>query len=71
MTMTPVKSSNIHSVGYDAPTETMRVRFLSGATHQYRPVPGWAHRSFVNAPSIGSHFAEHVRGRYESKRVDK
>jgi KTSC domain len=69
MTMTPVKSTNLHSLGYDPEAKLMRVKFRSGATHEYTGVPAAAHQAFLTAPSLGSHFANHVRGKYPSTKL--
>jgi KTSC domain len=71
-----VKSSNIDSIGYDPATEEMEVRFLPhkdgepGRAYSYAAVPYDKYREFLNAPSVGSHFAVHVRACYESHRID-
>lgn len=49
----PVKSSLIDAVGYDAPTQTLRVRFHSGCTYDYQNVTGVLHAQIISAPSIG------------------
>lgn len=49
----PVKSSQVTAIGWDAPTQTMRVRFKSGATYDYQRVPGELHAQIISAPSIG------------------
>lgn len=49
----PVKSSQVVAIGYDAPTQTMRVRFHSGSTYDYANVPGELHAQIISAPSIG------------------
>ena len=65
MEMTPVTSSNLHSVGYDPATKDMHVRFHSGNTATYRNVPPETHQAFVSAPSVGKHFHQHIKGRYQ------
>lgn len=63
MTMQPVESSNIHSVGYDAATETMRVRFRSGKTYDYPGTKPDEHTRFMEAKSKGGHFSKVFRVR--------
>lgn len=70
MTMTKVKSSNIHSIGYDPATLTMRVQFRGGKVRQYSGVPAESHQSFLHSESIGGHFAAHIRGRYNGQPVE-
>ena len=69
MDMQPVKSSNIHSIGYDEPSKTMRVKYHTGDTYQFHNVPPDAHEAFANASSPGAHFAMYMRGRYPSKNL--
>lgn len=59
--MTPVKSSNIKAIGYDAKSHTLTVQFNSG-TYDYHGVPADVHSALMKAESVGSHFHEHVRG---------
>lgn len=69
--MTPVKSSNIHSVGYDEQSCVLTVRFLNGATHAYAGVPAEDHRKLMDADSVGSHFHRHILGTFKSSKVDQ
>ena len=62
MTMKPVSSSNIESVGYE--DGTMHVKFRSGKTYVFAEVPAEAHAAFVGAQSVGKHFAVHIKGKY-------
>lgn len=71
-----VKSSNIKSVAYDPATETLEVCFLPKKEgeppkfYQYANVPYDRYKAFLNAPSVGSHFAAHVRDSYICHRID-
>jgi hypothetical protein len=58
---TPVVSSNIAAIGYDADTETLEVEFVSGALYRYQGVPADAYQALMNAKSIGSHFSARIR----------
>jgi len=49
-----VVSSNIVSVGYDAPSETLEVEFMSGSIYQYYNVPQAIYDAFLRAISPGS-----------------
>jgi hypothetical protein len=69
MTMTPVKSTNIASLGYYPASKAMHVQFRSGATHELANVPAPAYAAFLKAPSLGTHFATHIRGKYASKKL--
>lgn len=59
----PVKSSQIHSIGYDAKTKTLAVQFKPrggpsevGHVYHYADVTPEGHQALLNAPSIYSHF---------------
>lgn len=67
--MTPVNSSNISAIGYDHFSNTMHVEFQSGNRYAYFDVPPDVHLNFVNADSIGSHFAKHIRFKYQTEKV--
>lgn len=66
----PVKSSNIDSVGYDAATQTMGIKFKGGAVHHYSNVPQSLHDELVGAKSVGGHFHKAVRGKFPSAQVN-
>ena len=67
-----VKSSAISEIGYDAPSETLEIKFKSsGGVYQYT---GFAQKDwdwFRLAKSIGSHFAREIAGKYPAKRVQE
>ncbi|MBN3744648.1 KTSC domain-containing protein [Burkholderia sp. Se-20373] len=63
----PVESSQIHSIGYDAESETLAVRFkdrrTGGPTSLYH-YTGFTQANFdalKGADSIGSHFYKHIK----------
>lgn len=65
--MKPVTSSTIHSIGYDPSRRLMRVDFKSGGgvtSYHYHDVPPEAHAALAGADSHGSHFHQHVRGKF-------
>jgi hypothetical protein len=66
MKRTPVNSSAIVSVGYDAEKQHMQVEFNGGRTYTYQDVPESAHEDLINADSIGKHFNQHISGRYKT-----
>jgi len=75
MERNPVKSSNIKAVGYDPATEQLEIEFhpkgdAPPRVYVYDKVPYDKYRTFLNAPSLGSHFATHIRANYESHRID-
>ena len=69
MDRTPVRSSNIRSVGYDPASSTLEVEFRSGGLYQYSGVPETIYQGFVRAASKGSYFHDHIKGRYSDRPV--
>lgn len=63
--MTPVASSQLHSVGYDPEAEELHIAFKSNPArvYVYPAVDHEAHNALMTAPSIGSHFSKHIKGR--------
>ncbi len=60
ISLAPVASSQIKSIGYDATSKTMAVQFNSGATYHYDDVPAETHSALMSAKSVGGHFHKHV-----------
>ena len=69
MNRDPVSSSNIVSVGYDAPSETLEVEFMSGSVYQYYNVPQSIYDAFNAAPSAGQFFAYQIKNAFPYSRV--
>jgi hypothetical protein len=67
--MKPVKSSNIEAVGFK--DGVLSVRFKGGNVYDYPGVTAEQHHKFVNAESVGSHFHNHIKGRFDGKKRDK
>jgi hypothetical protein len=60
-------SSNIDILGYDAKTETLYVEFhSSGTVYSYSGVKESTFDMLVNADSVGSFYARHIKGTYDS-----
>jgi hypothetical protein len=67
--MTPVVSSSLAAVGFDASVNELYVAFRNGSLYRYFQVPASVHRALLAAPSIGRSFNETVRDRYPSQRL--
>lgn len=65
MKRTPVTSSNLLSIGYDAETNTLEVEFKGGTIYQYFDVPEDEYESLMNAPSHGVYFSANIRDNYD------
>jgi hypothetical protein len=69
MKRTPVSSSNIASIGYDAATRTLEVEFNDGSVYHYFGVPQSEYAGLMAAGSHGSYLAQHIKGSYSYSRV--
>ena len=67
--MTPVESSSLSAVGFDAEVNELTVSFRNGTVYRYFQVPSSVHRALLSAPSIGRTFNETVRDRYPNQRL--
>jgi len=64
-----VASSNVASIGYDAPSQTLEVEFQNGSVYQYYNVPPGIFDAFAKAPSKGQFLAAQIRDRFPFARV--
>ena len=65
----PVASTNVVSVGYDEPTETLEVEFMNGSIYQYFNVGSELYRQLREAPSKGQFLNAYIRNAYPYSRV--
>jgi len=70
MTRSPVKSSNLKSVGYDPASRTLEVEFHSGAVHQYHDVAPEHEAKLRTHPSPGAYFHQHIRDKHKHSKPD-
>ena len=69
MNRTPVTSSNINSIGYDAQSDILEVEFVSGDIYHYFNVPEHLYQSLMNAASKGQFLNENIRYGYRYQKV--
>ena len=69
MEMTPIKSSNVKSVGFDPESKKMRVEFSNGTMYEYSDVAPHVHAELRSAESVGSYFAKNIRGKYGVEKI--
>ncbi|MCC7009587.1 MAG: KTSC domain-containing protein [Acidobacteria bacterium] len=62
--MVQVVSTSIEAIGYDADSQELFVRFLSGNTYRYHGVPPSVAAAFLAAPSKGSYFNREIKPAY-------
>lgn len=68
VTYTPVTSSNLEAVGYDAAAQRLWVKFKGGRKYRYEGVPADLHARLMAAASKGSFFAAKIRDTFEFHR---
>jgi hypothetical protein len=76
MERTPVQSSQIASIGYDAEKREMEIEFhgkkeAPGDVYRYYDVAPGTYQQMIAAKSIGSFFGKEVRGQYTYKKMDQ
>lgn len=64
-----VKSSNVESVGYDAGSRTMAVKFKSGGLYHYADVAKEEYDALRGADSVGAHLSKHVKGKFKHSKI--
>jgi DNA helicase HerA-like ATPase len=65
----PVASTNVASIGYDPPTQTLEVEFHGGRVYQYFDVPVQVYEGFMSAPSKGQFLQQSIKGLYRHARL--
>ncbi|MHC5855184.1 KTSC domain-containing protein, partial [Nostoc sp.] len=61
MLQTQVNSSDLQSVGYDATTCILEIKFHSGGIYQYFKVPESIYRGLMSASSHGKYFHAYIK----------
>lgn len=69
MLRSPVASTNIASIGYDADTETLEVEFTNGSIYQYFNVPLGLNDQLMASASKGQFLNVYIRNAYPFSRV--
>lgn len=69
MERTPVSSSNISAIGYDADNQVLEIEFISGAVYSYSDVPCGEYEGFMNADSKGKYLHANIKNRYSFTKV--
>jgi hypothetical protein len=66
MDRTPVVSSSVASVGYDAHAFVLEIEFRNGRVYRYDQVPAAAYRLLLQAPSIGEYVNQVIKPRFQA-----
>lgn len=61
ITLKPVKSSQIKSIGYDEASRELLVKFHNGGVYSYSLVPADVYEKLVASESIGKAFGSLIR----------
>jgi hypothetical protein len=64
-----VASSNIASIGYDAPSQILEVEFLSGTIYQYYGVTENVYDQLMQAGSKGRFLNTYIKNAYGYSRI--
>lgn len=67
MNRTPVRSSNIASVGYE--NGTLEIAFVDSGVYQYFNVPEHVYQGLMSAASKGRYFHDRIKDRYQTRKV--
>lgn len=64
--LSPVDSSQLHSIGHDPDTNTLAICFkakggAAGSTYHYANFTAEDFAAFKGAESLGSHFGKHIK----------
>ena len=71
MKLETVESSAIHAIGYDASQRILEIIFTGGGIYRFHRVPPVIAQQFLNTPSKGHYFLDHIRGRYPHERLGR
>jgi hypothetical protein len=69
MERTPVSSSNISAIGYDAGNQVLEVEFINGGVYSYSGIPSGEYEGFMNADSKGKYLQANIKNRYSFIRL--
>lgn len=64
-----VASSNITSIGYDEPSQTLEVEFLNNSVYQYYNVPQGLYEQLMQEGSKGRFLNTYIKNAYPYSRV--
>ena len=69
MNRIPVQSTEIAVIGYDESKALLEVVFRRGGVYRYRGVPQEIHHQLLEAPSVGTYFAQNIKDAYHTVKV--
>ena len=69
MERTPVTSTDLSAIGYDAESQILEIEFIKGSVYQYSGVPTSEYEGIMNADSKGRYFNANIKGRYTCNKL--
>lgn len=69
MNRDPVASSNVVSIGFDEPSQTLEIEFANGSVYQYYNVGQSIYDELMRAPSKGQYMHAYIKNAYPFSRV--
>lgn len=70
MDRTPIYSSSLASIGYDARQKLLEIEFSDGSIYEYAHVPAYLHRELMISASPGAFFDTFIKkGGYPYRRI--
>lgn len=64
-----VNSTNLSEVGYDVPTKTLEILFVSGGVYCYFDVPEKTFQDLMASASKGKYFQSMIKDRYRCAKL--
>lgn len=64
-----IKSSTLHSAGYDRDHKTLELKFTSGDVYQYFNVPHSNYNGLMDATSHGEYFNRYIKEQFLFKKI--
>jgi len=68
--MTPCKSSQVESYGFDAESRTLALKFRSGGEYHYFEVSHETFEQLKTCESVGKFLGSEIRGKFRFVRLD-
>ncbi len=69
MHLTP-SSSNVLGLEYHEPDKALTVHFRNGGVYRHLGVTILDYTQLLSAESVGKHYSAHIRGKYESTKIE-
>lgn len=64
-----VNSSTIRHIFYKKKKQRLIIEFMSGGVYEYKAVPFYMIKTFIQARSIGTFFSDNIRNNYWYRKI--